>query len=542
VPSLLQGDPGRLRQIVVNLASNAIKFTTNGEVSIHVSLEQEDNRGVILRFEITDTGIGISQDQIDILWDPFTQGDASIKRRFGGTGLGLSISKQLVELMGGRIGVNSVEGERTTFWFTVVLRRQPVHAELPQGEEREIKGTHVLFVDDNATNRRLLSSLLDSWGCRYEEAHNAESALAKLYAAVDEGNPFTVALLDMYIPGMTGEELGVKIKEDTILRDTILVMLTPLGRHGNLKEAGFAAYLTKPIKQSSLYDILISVLAKKEHPVEKPDESIITSHSINDARRQKIRILLAEDNVINQKVAMKILEKFGYRADAVANGHEAIKALESIPYDLVLMDCQMPEMDGYAATKIVRDMNTKVLNRNVPIIAMTANALPADRFKCIESGMDDYLPKPVKPSDLAECIHKWISSSENAKRKIMASLVTNPADQVFDKEHLLERLMGDKDILPSIIEQFINDLPERIETLKKALHQGDALIVQIQAHSIKSAAGNIGANALQGILLQIKTAAKDKNLAKAASFTSALDEQLEILQQALSVYLTNPID
>ena len=545
VPSRLTGDPGRLRQIVVNLASNATKFTTNGEVSIHVSLEQEDDQGAILRFEITDTGIGISQDQIDNLWDPFTQGDASTTRRFGGTGLGLSISKQLVELMGGRIGVNSVEGERTTFWFTVVLHRQPVHAELPQGEEREIKGTHVLFVDDNATNRRLLSSLLDSWGCRYEEAHDAESALKKLYAAVDEGNPFTVALLDTYIPGMTGEELGKKIKEDPILRDTILVMLTSLVQHGNatrLQEAGFAACLTKPIKQSSLYDILISVLAKKEHPVEKPDESIITSHSVKDAGRQKIRILLAEDNVVNQKVAMKILEKFGYRADAVTNGHEAIKALESIPYDLVLMDCQMPEMDGYATTKIVRDMNTKILNRNVPIIAMTANVLPEDRNKCIESGMDDYLPKPVKPADLAECIHKWISSSENAKRKIMASLVTNPRDQVFDKEHLLERLMGDKAILPSIIEQFINDLPERIETLKKALHQDDALIVQIQAHSIESAAGNIGANALQGILLQIKTAARDKNLAKAASFTSALDEQLEILQQALSEYLTNPIN
>ncbi len=544
VPSRLMGDPGRLRQIVVNLASNAIKFTASGEVSIHVSLEQEDLQGVVIRFEITDTGIGISQDQIDILWDPFMQGDASIKRRFGGTGLGLSISKQLVELMGGRIGVNSVEGEGTTFWFTVVLRKQPAHAELPQGEEQEIKGIHVLFVDGNATNRRLLSTLFDSWGCSYEEAHDAESALAKLYAAVDEGNPFTVALLDMYIPGMTGEELGVKIKEDPILCDTILVMLTSLGKRVNatkLQEAGFAAFLTKPIKQSSLYDILITVLVKKERPLEKPDESIITSHSVKDAGRQKIRILLAEDNVVNQEVAMKILEKFGYRADAVSNGHEVIKALESIPYDLVLMDCQMPEMDGYAATKIVRDMNTKVLNRNVPIIAMTANALPADRIKCIESGMDDYLPKPVKPADLAECIHKWISSAENEKLKIMASLVTDPKDQVFDKEHLLERLMGDKAILPIIIEQFCNDLPERIDTLKKALHQGDALIVKIQAHSIESAAGNIGANALQKILLQIKTAAREKNLAKAASLISALDEQLEILQQALSVYLTPEI-
>jgi signal transduction histidine kinase/CheY-like chemotaxis protein len=411
VPSLLCGDPGRLRQILINLVGNAIKFTEKGEVAVRVSLENEDTAHATIRFGVSDTGIGIPQDRMDRLFQSFSQVDSSTTRKFGGTGLGLTISKQLAEMMDGQIGVESEEGGGSKFWFTAVLEKQPAGREEKIVVPEDIKGKRILIVDDNATNRYVLQEQLKMWECRNEEASNGVQALEELGRAVESKDPYEIAIVDMQMPEMDGETLGQKIKQDSDLKNTILVLMTSMGRRGDakrLEKIGFAAYLTKPIRQSKLYDCLATVTGIQEKAAEERPVAIVTRHSIAEDQKRRVRILLAEDNIINQKVALSILGKLGYSADAVANGKEAVNALEMIPYDIVLMDCQMPEMDGYESTGEIRNPESKVLDHMVPVIAMTANAMQGDREKCLEAGMDDYLTKPVKPQELFDMLEKWI--------------------------------------------------------------------------------------------------------------------------------------
>ncbi len=410
VPSLVSGDPGRLRQILMNLANNAIKFTGKGEVVIRAALIEEDDEQAEIRFSVTDTGIGIPADRIDRLFQSFTQVDTSTTRKYGGTGLGLAISKKLSEMMGGQIGVESEEGKGSVFWFTVVLGKQPKGREVQKVIPQDIREKRILIVDDNLTNRQVLKAQLRSWGCSFDEASHGQQALNKLHQAVDEGLSFDIAILDMQMPVMDGETLGRRIKEAPDIKDTILVMLTSLGQRGDaalMKSIGFVAYLTKPVRRSQLYDCLATVIGGRSKDAQQDSVPMVTKHSISDARRRNVRILLAEDNIINQKVAVNIIEKFGYRVDAVANGLEAVKALETVPYDLVLMDVQMPEMDGYEATAEIRNQQSKVKDHAIPVIAMTANAMKGDRERCLEAGMDDYTPKPVDPQKLLEKIEEW---------------------------------------------------------------------------------------------------------------------------------------
>jgi two-component system sensor histidine kinase/response regulator len=412
VPSLLCGDPGRLRQVLINLVGNASKFTETGEVTVRVTLDDEDTTHATVRFSVSDTGIGIPKDRMDRLFESFSQVDSSTTRKYGGTGLGLAISKQLAEIMGGRIGVESEEGKGSTFWFTSVLEKQPEGKCISVVVPTDIKGKRILIVDDNATNRYVLREQLKSWGCRYKEASNGVQALDELRQAATSKDPFEISIIDMQMPGMDGKTLGKKIKQDPDLKETLLVMMTSMGQRGDAKcfeKIGFAAYLTKPVKQSKLYDCLTIVAGLQEHTAHKRPAAIVTRHSLAEDKKRKIRILLAEDNIINQKVAMSTLNKLGYTADAVANGKEAIKALEIIPYDIVLMDCQMPEMDGYEATAEIRRLESKVLNHKVPVIALTANAMKGDREKCLNAGMDDYLSKPIYPNELSDMVEKWIT-------------------------------------------------------------------------------------------------------------------------------------
>jgi len=411
VPSLLRGDPGRLRQILINLAGNAIKFTEKGEVAVRVSLKEENTTHATIRFSIIDTGIGIPRKRIDRLFKSFSQVDSSTTRKYGGTGLGLTISKQLSELMGGRIGVGSEEGKGSEFWFTAIFEKQPEGREEKMVVPDDIKGKRILIVDDNATNRHIFQEQLKSWGCRYEEASNGAKALKELGHAVADKDPFEIAIIDMLMPEMDGETLGQKIKQDPDLTNTILVLMTSMGQRGDAKrfeDIGFAAYLTKPVKFSQLYDCLARVTGVKKETPEEHSAAIVTRHSLAEDQKHRVRILLAEDNNINQKVALNILKRLGYISDVVTNGKEAVKALERIPYDIVLMDCQMPGMDGYEATKKIRDSESKVLNRKTTVIAMTANAMKGDRENCLKAGMDDYLSKPVNPQELSDMLEKWI--------------------------------------------------------------------------------------------------------------------------------------
>jgi PAS domain S-box-containing protein len=412
-PLLLRGDPGRLRQIIINLGGNAVKFTEKGGITLRASLEAEDDQQATVRFAVTDTGIGIPPEKQDKLFSPFIQVDGSTSRKYGGTGLGLAISKQLVGLLGGVIGIESPSSSHragggaggSTFWFTAVFEKQ-IAEQIPEPTPTaDLTGVRVLVVDDNETNRLLVTNLLKNWGCRFAEAADGEAALHQLREATREGDPYVVALLDMLMPGMDGAELGRKIKESPDLRETRLIMLTSIAGQGDrarLNELGFAGYLTKPLRQAQLRECLAVVLGRAE-----PSAAIMPHQDLADGpsglNKRGGRILLAEDNAINQLVAIKILKKMGYRADAVADGQEAIKALENIPYDLVLMDCQMPEMDGFEATRAIRKMKIKI-----PIIALTASAMKGDRELCLAAGMNDYLSKPVRSADLAAVLERWL--------------------------------------------------------------------------------------------------------------------------------------
>ncbi|HKS07973.1 MAG TPA: response regulator [Pyrinomonadaceae bacterium] len=416
VPLGLRGDPGRLRQVLTNLIGNAIKFTEFGEVLVRAEKEQEDDQYVVLRFSVTDTGIGISDSAQSRLFQPFIQADGSTTRKYGGTGLGLAISKQLVELMGGKIGVKSVAGKGSTFWFTARFEKQNGFVSQGEVDLTVLEGHSVLIVDDNRTNRKILSQQLESCRMSPVEAASGKEALAQLRAAMDEGKPYSVAVLDLMMPEMDGFELAREIKKDPEIAATPLIILTSYGGRGGSAEAdrvGVAAYLTKPVRQATLYKCLAQVMGAGQETKElqhNEQDSLIAARVdvINTRPMSPKLILIAEDNAVNQKVAMRQLLKLGYRADAVANGKEVLEALARIPYDLVLMDCQMPVMDGYEATVEIRRRHTE--KSHIPIIAMTANALERDRDKCIAAGMDDYLSKPVKPEDLNKVLERFLSA------------------------------------------------------------------------------------------------------------------------------------
>jgi len=411
VPLYLKGDPGRLKQILINLTGNAVKFTEKGEVSVHVDLQEDTGKKVLLKFSVKDTGIGISPQKQPMIFQSFQQVDPSTTRQFGGTGLGLTISKQLVELMGGEIGVVSRKGEGSNFWFTVHLDKQG--AQPPPLRLAELDGLRMLVVDDNHTNRNLLTTQLTAWGIRAQAVDNGAAALKHLTRARKEGAPCHLAILDMQMPEMDGEALGLAIRSNPDHKETLLVMMTSMGQRGDagrLQEIGFSGYLIKPVKQKELYDTLAAVMGKGISGTERPP--IVTRRLVKENQRRNGHVLLAEDNPTNQKLAVLLLQKMGIHADAVANGKEAIQALSKTSYDLVLMDVQMPEMDGYEATQTIRAEGSAVLNPAIPVIAMTAFAMKGDREACLKAGMNDYLSKPIRKAELSRVLDRWLPERE----------------------------------------------------------------------------------------------------------------------------------
>jgi CheY-like chemotaxis protein len=421
LPRRLRGDPGRLRQVITNLISNAIKFTEKGEVVVRVSKDEETDADAVIGFSVKDTGMGIPPAIQERLFQAFTQADASTTRKFGGTGLGLAISKQLVEKMGGRIGVKSDPGSGSTFSFSVRLDKQTGPSEpAPSIYFHDLFDLRVLVVDDNATNRQILRHQLFAWKMQKGSAGSGHEALELMRAAAAEGKPYDLALLDMQMPEMDGLTLARAIKAEPALASTRLIILTSMGHvhaQEELKEAGVDAYLVKPVKQSRLFDCLISVLGRSaaEHVFAGPSKDAPPPAEFEElARIRRARILLAEDNIVNQKVALAQLRGLGFSADAVANGNEVLSSLKQVPYDIILMDCQMPEMDGYEATRLIRQAErSSRASWPVPvrIVAMTANAMAGDREKCIAAGMDDYLSKPVRKSDLQAALLRWSTAS-----------------------------------------------------------------------------------------------------------------------------------
>jgi PAS domain S-box-containing protein len=411
LPRLVKGDPGRIRQVLVNLVSNAVKFTDTGEVVIGVELLERAGRHQTLRWQVRDTGVGIPAEAQARLFNAFTQADGSTTRRYGGTGLGLAICKRLVSLMGGEIGFESTPGHGTAFWFTLTLEQQLSSA--PRQPERgSLDRARVLVVDDNKTNRTILHRQLAAWGIRDDAAASGPEALECLRREAAQGDPYQLVILDMQMPDMDGVDVARAIKNDPALRDTILVILTSLAYHPDdvdLQRIGISAYLTKPVKQSRLYDCLATVLTEGGAP-DRP--ATVGRSSIRaSAGLSAIRVLVAEDNPINQKVALRLLEKLGVRAEAVGNGLEVIDAMTRSRYDVILMDCQMPELDGYETTARIRqrEQASPALGHQY-IIAVTAHALEGDRERCLAAGMDDYLSKPIRVDRLAAVLERSVAA------------------------------------------------------------------------------------------------------------------------------------
>jgi signal transduction histidine kinase/response regulator RpfG family c-di-GMP phosphodiesterase/HPt (histidine-containing phosphotransfer) domain-containing protein len=439
-PHHVIGDPGRIRQVVTNLANNAIKFTKKGHVLINVECEKQTEGMARLRLAVEDTGIGIPEDKLENVFEKFSQADASTTREYGGTGLGLSICKQLVELMGGTIAATSRSGSGSTFWFTLPLRLETPLADPPL-PSADLTGVRILIADKSALNMRVLQEQMASWGMRTEGVASGEDALKALREAQTSGDPYRIAVLDSQVPGMNGETLGRAIKADPMLRQTELVILTSFSQRVNarhLTEAGFAACLAKPVRQSKLLATFSAVLDPRPqdgktpsvtgHTPAQPDKKIPGSPEAS-GRLVRARVLLVDDTIANQKVGVRLLEKFGCRVDVACNGLEAVQMVELFPYDLIFMDCQMPEMDGYEATADIRQGRAV----HTPIIAMTAHALQGDRDKCLAAGMDDYMTKPIRPKELEGALERWVVFPDQGKVTAPSSTaVTVTLDEAID--------------------------------------------------------------------------------------------------------------
>ena len=579
VPQLVRGDPGRLRQILANLAGNAVKFTESGEVSIRVSLDPpaagDDQDVARCRFTVRDTGIGIPADKFDQIFSTFGQVDASTTRRFGGTGLGLAISRQLANLMGGDIGVRSTEGQGSEFWFTVRLRKQAGAARKTAPGLTDLEGVRALVVDDNATGREILRVRMSSWGMCIDEAVDGPSALEAVYRALEKGAAYQVAIVDAQMPGMDGAELGRTLRSDPRLADLGLVMLTSLGLRdgaGHCAETEYDTCLTKPVRSQELYAVLCRLVGPGVKEAQDAPGSLTIRHQTRDVEglfsRRRGRILVAEDNVTNQQVALAMLKKMGLAADAVADGRETLHALESIPYELILMDVQMPELDGLEVTRRIRDPQTPVLNHDVAIIAMTAHAMPGDRERCLEAGMNGYLAKPVDPVSLAQELGQWLPAERDAdalvpvpqtaadaapatdvrridpgatafardSAAIPAQGVATPAEsqtEVFDRVALQQRLMGDQALMEAILADFLEQIPGQLAVLHTSVEQGDTTAAGAQAHRIKGVAANVAAHRLHEIALVMERAAKAGDEARLRQLLPEIDQRFYRLREAM---------
>ena len=492
VPNRVVGDPGRLRQILTNLVGNALKFTQSGEIAVRGSLVDEDGDCVRVRFEVRDTGIGIPEDKLDVLFEKFTQVDASTTRRYGGTGLGLAISRQLAELMGGSIGVVSRLGEGSTFWFEVRLRKDAA----PAAEDAPFEGQRVLVMDDHAANREIVSAALRSWGLRPAEATDGAQALGMLQQAASEDDPFQAAILDHMMPGLDGIELAECLRADPMTRGVRLLLLSSLG--AGSEDDRFDARLTKPVRRSELRQALARVLLGQPEASQGQEQAPKDKQALPAAQ-----VLVAEDNPVNQQVALGVLRKLGVRAQAVANGEEAIRALREFPFDLVLMDVQMPVLDGFEATRRIRSGEAGVPNPRIPIVAMTAHAMQGDRERCLEAGMDDYVSKPVSKEALAQALRRWLGSAGEAAPSEPAHAPT----AVWDVESMLHRLGGDLELAVDVLRAYLDDVPQRLADLRDASERGESQRAKAIAHTVKGASANVGAEAVRQAAAQIESAA-----------------------------------
>ncbi len=585
LPELVKGDAGRLRQILLNLAGNAIKFTARGEVSLEIVVLESGPSGTRVRCEVRDTGIGIPADRLESLFAPFMQVDTSTTRRFGGTGLGLSIVRRLVELMGGQCGVHSTEGVGSVFWFTAQFAPTGSPAPPAYPAPASLQGRRLLVVDDNATNRKVLMGQLLVCGVEPVSAGSADEALALLRQAGAAGRPFEAALLDHLMPDCDGAQLGRRIVQDPLLNATRLILLTSSGQRGDgqlFADIGFAAYLLKPVTQRELTECLVLVLATSAHSWHLQSQPMITRHALRAQRAHaRRRLLLAEDNRVNQKVASRLLEKLHYRVEVVADGLAALAAWQSGGFDLILMDCQMPQMDGYEATREIRRLEAG--RHHIPIVALTAHAMTGDEAKCRAAGMDEYLSKPIDRLKLEACLERLLPGTASLSARRPAStpdpapgpdtapgqhtpagpdpapapapgpgphtlLVPNapgqpssvhpgaPA-QPLDWEALMDSIDGDAAFARDLADAFIDTGTRELALIAAALGSGDAAALRLAAHALKGASANLRAPAAAAAAAQLEAAAASGHSTRLAALAATLTAEVN----RMSAYLQSRV-
>jgi len=565
--TMVRGDPGRVRQVITNLVSNAIKFTTEGEITISLELHEKTQDRLLLNCSVSDTGIGIPEDKVADLFSLFSQVDASTTRKYGGTGLGLSIAKKLCQLMGGDISVTSKEGEGSCFKFTLMLVKSK-QAQLAVPEVK-IDELNILIVDDNRTNREVLCGQLKNWGAQVTEAEGGEQALQICDQRIEmEQMLFDIAFLDMRMPEMDGIELSKKLKADEKYSSMKLVMMTSMGHQGDARffaDLGFDAYFPKPVTTSDLFDALAVVV--EDGDALHQAAPLLTSRYLKTLKHEKgafngdanelqekvawpdcCRILLVEDNHVNQLVASGILNEIGLQADIAANGLEAVRSLQQAPqdapYTLVLMDCQMPEMDGYEASRAIRGARAGERNKAIAILAMTANAMDGDRKKCIDAGMNDYLSKPVDADKLLEKLIQWMPTRQE---KLAFSPVKSQhtcdmpqqekSDVIWDKDDALKRILGNRIVLKTLLEVYISEIPDNMLQLKEAIKDKNKEKVRFIAHSMKGVAANLSAMRVQFQAELVEHAAQKSEIEEIESLMPKLEKHIAQLLACFEKYI-----
>jgi two-component system sensor histidine kinase/response regulator len=549
VPSVLRGDPGRVRQVLVNLVGNAVKFTDRGEVLVRASIQARDGESVTVRLSVRDTGIGIPPQAQKRIFDSFTQADGSTTRKFGGTGLGLTISRQLVNLMGGEIQVSSEPGVGSEFAFAVPFRKGAESVHPPPAPRSDLRGLRVLVVDDNATNREILEKQLYAWGVQCRGAGGGEEGLSVLRESASKGGLFDLAILDYDMPDIDGLRLAGMIKSDPFLAGIRLIMISSVGIRGDgrkARETGISGYLTKPIRRDFLYESIAAVMGYVD-PLE--EGTLVTRHTVAGARRRIAgKVLLVEDNPLNQEVTLGMLSVLGVKADVAGNGQEGLDAIAAKRYDLVLMDCQMPVMDGYAATRALRAREKESGGGRLHVVALTANALAGDSDACLAAGMDGYLSKPFTIQKLGNILSQWLSvetqkepggaSEAPVKPAVTAKPPVSPIDQsVLDGIRELEGA-GNHGFFERIVNLYLSGAPGLLEGVLAGAEKGDMVSLLRAAHTLKSSSANVGAIGLSELCRKIEGKARaGEQVAAGDPLLPKFEGEFRSVQEALTAIL-----
>jgi CheY-like chemotaxis protein/HPt (histidine-containing phosphotransfer) domain-containing protein len=549
LPRIVGGDPVRLRQIILNLVSNAVKFTDKGDVLIDARVETQTDDYTQIRVSVKDSGIGIPKDRLDRLFKSFSQVDASTTRKYGGTGLGLAISQRIVEMMNGQIGVESIEGKGSTFWFTARVDRRSQVTMLRKESSADPRGLRVLAVDDNQTNREILQSQLTSWSLRADIAVDAEQAIGMLNAAHVAGDPYRFAILDIHMPRTDGMQLASTIKRDARTKDVILISLSSISDHikkEQMNESGFAACLTKPVLPSQLYDTIVTSLAANESdhvPVSDPASLV--------DRLDGVRVLLAEDNEVNRLVATELLQLLGCEISVAVNGQEAVNAALSGSFDAILMDCQMPILDGFEATRAIRENELAAgQNQHRKIIALTANAIKGDRELCLAAGMDDYLTKPIEPKDLLKTIRAMLPADRMVQVNAEVPGTTAPEPKAasvpqikartveelpecreiqpppVDLPSLQRRCVNNRKLAAKALRMFDSGIDKDLAAVSQSIADGNAKALAAAAHKLKGSAANVSAESVRRVAADLEKLGRDDAVEQTQAALDELNQQV----------------